>query len=1086
MKVPSNGYMANSGEGEGKAIHSELWHACAGPLVSVPPDGSLVVYFPQGHSEQVAATMQKETNSIPSYPNLPSKLICMLHNVTLHVDPETDEVYAQMALQPINKIDRDALLASEIGLKQCRQPAEFFCKTLTASDTSTHGGFFVPRRAAEKIFPPLDFSMQPPAQELVAKDLHGQTWKFRHIYRGQPKRHLLTTGWSVFVSSKRLFAGDSVLFVRDETSQLLLGVRRANRQQPAVASSVISSDSMHIGILAAAAHASANNSPFTVFYNPRASPSEFVIPLAKYNKAMYTQVSLGMRFRMMFETEESGVRRYMGTITSINDLDPVRWKNSQWRNLQVGWDESTAGERLTRVSIWEIEPVVAPFYICPPPFFRPRFPRQPGFSDDDSEIENIYKRDVPWIGDEFGMRDAASASSMFPGLSLVQWMSMQQNNQFSGARSAIFPSTVSPSALRSNLSVDDPSKLFNVQTPSLSMPNLHFNKENQENQVDHLQQPPQVWSKQQQQQQLQQLWQNPVSSQQQTLPLQLPQQQQQQHQVEQQPLLQQPHQQQQEPKPQMLTSMFVNSSHVSSNHSLNQNPQQSSVYCPLQQQQQSLVGNNLPQQNLASINKNSIQLPSLPPDVQFQQQMEQQTSVLQRHQQQLQTRLQQTSQPFLPENLSQRSNILQSLSEHQLQLQLLQKLQQQQSQQQQLFHSPLNPPLQPQVTPQQQASQQNQLPQQHPLSQYQQQVGVSSILTPSLMHPPQIPANQLQGVQKSLTTITVLSDGDAPSCSTSPSTNNGLFPPSSLLNRTQLVPNIDAEDSVVQPGSNVVHGFQSRLKHEIPTSKGVDPQKFKGTINDPLETSSSAMSYCLDTNGLQQNFTLPNFGLEVDVQSHSKNNFHLATSMDGLTPDTLLSRGFDSGKDLHNLLSKFNGAPREDTELSVSEVSPQSFRVPSMPLKSVCSNDIAINEPGVLCGGTWASQTPRMRTYTKVQKRGSVGRSIDVTRYKGYDELRYDLAKMFGIEGKLEDPHRTDWKLVYVDHENDILLVGDDPWEEFVSCVQSIKILSSAEVQSLDGDLANASILNQACSGTDSGNAWRGHYDDNSAASFNR
>lgn len=60
-----------------------------------------------------------------------------------------------------------------------------------------------------------------------------------------------------------------------------------------------------------------------------------MIPLAKYNKAMYTQVSLGMRFRMMFETEESGVRRYMGTITGISDMDSVRWKNSQWRNLQV-------------------------------------------------------------------------------------------------------------------------------------------------------------------------------------------------------------------------------------------------------------------------------------------------------------------------------------------------------------------------------------------------------------------------------------------------------------------------------------------------------------------------------------------------------------------------------------------------------------------------------------------------------------------------------------------------------------------------------------------------------------------------------
>jgi len=104
---------------------------------------------------------------------------------------------------------------------------------------------------------------------------------------------------------------------------------------------------MHIGILAAAAHAAANNSPFTIFYNPRsalsfwlniqdplymrsflvntsgcqnlmpkaclcrASPTEFVVPFAKYQKALYgNQISLGMRFRMMFETEELGTRRY--------------------------------------------------------------------------------------------------------------------------------------------------------------------------------------------------------------------------------------------------------------------------------------------------------------------------------------------------------------------------------------------------------------------------------------------------------------------------------------------------------------------------------------------------------------------------------------------------------------------------------------------------------------------------------------------------------------------------------------------------------------------------------------------------------
>lgn len=56
---------------------------------------------------------------------------------------------------------------------------------------------------------------------------------------------------------------------RDEKSQLLLGVRRANRQQTALPSSVLSADSMHIGVLAAAAHATENRSTFTIFYNPR-------------------------------------------------------------------------------------------------------------------------------------------------------------------------------------------------------------------------------------------------------------------------------------------------------------------------------------------------------------------------------------------------------------------------------------------------------------------------------------------------------------------------------------------------------------------------------------------------------------------------------------------------------------------------------------------------------------------------------------------------------------------------------------------------------------------------------------------------
>lgn len=62
---------------------------------------------------------------------------------------------------------------------------------------------------------------------------------------------------------------NGLIFLRNEKNQLLLGIRRANRPQTVMPSSVLSSDSMHLGLLAAAAHAAATNSRFTIFYNPR-------------------------------------------------------------------------------------------------------------------------------------------------------------------------------------------------------------------------------------------------------------------------------------------------------------------------------------------------------------------------------------------------------------------------------------------------------------------------------------------------------------------------------------------------------------------------------------------------------------------------------------------------------------------------------------------------------------------------------------------------------------------------------------------------------------------------------------------------
>ncbi|CAH8382835.1 unnamed protein product [Eruca vesicaria subsp. sativa] len=372
---------------EEEAIYRELWQACAGPLVTVPRQGDRVFYFPQGHIEQVeASTNQAAEQQMPLY-DLPSKILCRVINVDLKAEVDNDEVYAQIMLLPERNEDENAIEEEEPPPPPPRFHVHSFCKTVTASDTSTHGGFSVLRRHAEECLPHLDMSGQPPTQELVAKDLHGNEWHFKHIFRGQPRRHLLQSGWSAFVSAKNLVAGDAFIFLRGENGELRVGVRHAMRHQGNVPSSVISSHSMHLGVLATASHAILSGTMFTVHYKPRfcfvlanmtalrTSPSEFIVPFHQYMKSVKNNYSIGMRFKMRFEGEEAPEQRFTGTIVGIEDSDPTRWANSKWRSLKVRWDETCSIPRPERVSPWKIEPALASPALNPVPMTRPKRPR---------------------------------------------------------------------------------------------------------------------------------------------------------------------------------------------------------------------------------------------------------------------------------------------------------------------------------------------------------------------------------------------------------------------------------------------------------------------------------------------------------------------------------------------------------------------------------------------------------------------------------------------------------------------------------------------------------------------------------------
>ncbi|THG07624.1 auxin response factor 18-like [Camellia sinensis] len=408
-----------------ECLDSQLWHACAGGMVQMPPVNSKVFYFPQGHAEHAHEKLDSG-----NFSRIPALVLCRVSGIKFLADTDTDEVYAKIRLVPLRNNDSDfdhddGFLG--IDKSENKEKPSSFAKTLTQSDANNGGGFSVPRYCAETIFPRLDYSAEPPVQTILAKDVHGEIWKFRHIYRGTPRRHLLTTGWSNFVNQKKLVAGDSIVFLRADNGDLCVGIRRAKRgigdgpESPSGWNTVggncaspyggysaflredenkfmrngnggsANSNGVLMGngkvraesVIEATALA-ANGQPFEVVYYPRSSAPEFCVKASSVRTAMRIQWCPGMRFKMAFETEDSSrISWFMGTISSVQVDDPIRWPNSPWRLLQVAWDEPDLLQNVTRVSPWLVELVsnMPAIHFSPftPPRKKLRVPQPPDF-----------------------------------------------------------------------------------------------------------------------------------------------------------------------------------------------------------------------------------------------------------------------------------------------------------------------------------------------------------------------------------------------------------------------------------------------------------------------------------------------------------------------------------------------------------------------------------------------------------------------------------------------------------------------------------------------------------------------------------
>ncbi|XP_047306511.1 auxin response factor 10-like [Impatiens glandulifera] len=345
-------------------VDSKVWKACVGSF-SIPSVGESVYYFPEGHAEQLRSTPVFS----PAVYDKPL-VLCRVTGVRFLANSVTDELFASIRLVPISGSD-EGLKIEGATENKVEERIETFSKKLTTSDANNGGGFTVPKLCAQLILPELNLHERNPVQFLRFKDVVGREWVFRHVYRGRPPRHLLTTGWSIFVDAKKLVPGDSIVLMKNTSKdQYYVGIRRVREihsldqdenQEGGNDEGVISKE-----LVVEAAELAAANKPFQVSYYPMAGRSEFVVNSKLVQKSCFFNWADGVRVKMAIQSDDSSSKKgwYQGTVNSqlvqAPDLDldpnpnPNPWRvTSPWKMLLVEWDgvENTNN----RVSPWQVE-----------------------------------------------------------------------------------------------------------------------------------------------------------------------------------------------------------------------------------------------------------------------------------------------------------------------------------------------------------------------------------------------------------------------------------------------------------------------------------------------------------------------------------------------------------------------------------------------------------------------------------------------------------------------------------------------------------------------------------------------------------
>ncbi|KAI5404729.1 hypothetical protein KIW84_051764 [Lathyrus oleraceus] len=338
---------------ENRDVDPRLWHAVAGRMVQIPEVNSNIFYFPQGHAGHAYQPVH-----FPATFKIPSQIPCRVATIHYRADPHTYEVYAKLRLVPLHVREvsfDDDVVGGIDNMSETKNKCQSYTKMLTRSDANNGGGFSCPRKYAETLFPPLDYSDEH-------NDLHVG------IRRSKKRND------SIFNFSSKRKPGPSYGRLTSSFGELR-----------------ISDKEMGIGKVKAgdvieAVKLCVNMKPFDVVYYPRVGTPEFFVKPSLIRKALQVRWCCGMRFKMAMETEDSSrVHWFMGTIASVQAADPA-WPDSLWRRLQVTWDQPDLLTNTKMLNPWEVEVVsdmpMFPFLPFLPSSKKLRWDQQPSFAMD--------------------------------------------------------------------------------------------------------------------------------------------------------------------------------------------------------------------------------------------------------------------------------------------------------------------------------------------------------------------------------------------------------------------------------------------------------------------------------------------------------------------------------------------------------------------------------------------------------------------------------------------------------------------------------------------------------------------------------